>query len=61
MSRVLLINPNASQDCSAGIAAAVAPLRRTGGPALDVVTAADGPAVVASWEDWHAAVGPIAG
>jgi Asp/Glu/hydantoin racemase len=59
MSRVVLINPNASQDCTAGIAAAIAPLRRAGGPALDVVTAADGPAVIASWEDWHAAVGPI--
>jgi allantoin racemase len=59
MSRVLLINPNASQDCTAGIAAAIAPLHQARGPALDVVTAADGPAVIASWEDWHAAVGPI--
>ena len=59
MSRILVINPNRSEACGAGISAALAPLRFTGGPALDVVSLADGPPAIYSWADWHAAVAPI--
>jgi Asp/Glu/hydantoin racemase len=59
MTRVLIINPNCSGDCSAGIEAAVAPLRFAGGPILDVVTLAEGPPAVYSWRDWHAVVEPL--
>lgn len=59
MTRILIINPNRSVACGAGIAAAVAPFRHPDGPALDVVSLRDGPEAVYSWRDWHAAVEPI--
>jgi len=59
MARILVINPNASIACSDGIAAAIAPFRAPGGPAIDVITCADGPQAVYSWADWHAAVAPV--
>lgn len=59
MARILIVNPNSSQACSAGIDAAVAPFRAPAGPALEVVTLADGPPGIYSWQDWHAAVAPL--
>jgi allantoin racemase len=59
MPRVLIINPNRSKACTAGIVAAVAPLSRPGGPVLDVVDVPDGPPAILSWRDWHHAVGPL--
>ena len=59
MPRILLLNPNSSQACSAGIAAAIAPFHYHGGPAIDVVTLTDGPPGIYSWRDWHAAVEPL--
>lgn len=58
-ARVLLLNPNSSTACSAGIAAAVAGFRSPTGPLIDVGTVADGPRGIYSWQDWHAAVGPL--
>ncbi len=58
-ARILLLNPNSSTACSAGIDAAVADFRRPGGPAIDVATVAGGPPGIYSWRDWHAAVGPL--
>lgn len=59
MARILIINPNSSGPCSAGIDAAIAPFRHPDGPALDVVTTPDGPPAIYSWTDWHAAVEPV--
>jgi allantoin racemase len=59
MSRILVINPNCSDACSAGISAAVAPFRLPGGPAVDVVTLREGPPAILSWRDWHAVVEPM--
>ena len=59
MSRILIVNPNCSIACSAGIEAAIAPFRTSTGPALDVVTVRDGPPAIYSWRDWHAAVEPM--
>jgi Asp/Glu/hydantoin racemase len=59
MARILIINPNSSGPCSAGIEAAISPFRIPGGPALDVVTTPEGPPAIYSWEHWHAAVGPV--
>ena len=59
MVRILVVNPNASTACSAGIDAAIAPFRFPGGPELDVVTMEDGPPAIYSWRDWHAAVAPM--
>jgi Asp/Glu/hydantoin racemase len=58
-ARILLLNPNRSIACSAGIDAAVAGFRHAGGPAIDVATVADGPPGIYAWQDWHAAVAPL--
>ncbi len=59
MPRILVINPNSSLACGAGIDAAVAPCRVPGGPAIDVLSVPDGPPAILSWRDWHAAVEPM--
>ncbi len=59
MARILVINPNASETCSAGISAAVAPFRFSGGPILDVATLHEGPPAITSWRDWHAVTEPL--
>lgn len=59
MPRILIVNPNRSQACTDGIAAAIAPFRFPGGPTLDVATLPDGPQGIYSWQDWHAAVAPL--
>ena len=59
MSRILVINPNCSLDCSTGIETAIAPFRFAGGPALEVATLREGPPAIYSWRDWHAVVEPL--
>lgn len=59
MARILVINPNCSEACSAGISQAVAPFRFPGGPVLDVVTLREGPPAIYTWRDWHAVVEPM--
>jgi len=59
MPRILVINPNCSLACSAGIDAALAPFRFPGGPAFEVVTLAEGPPAIYDWRDWHAVVAPL--
>ncbi len=59
MPRILVINPNSSVACGAGIDAAVAPFRTQGGPVIDVICVPDGPPAILSWRDWHAAVEPM--
>ena len=59
MARILVINPNSSQACSDGISAALEVLRFPSGPALDVVTLAEGPPAVVTWRDWYQVVDPM--
>ena len=59
MARILVINPNSSTDCSAGIARALGGFRRPDGPAIDVATLAEGPPAIYSWRDWHSVVNPL--
>jgi allantoin racemase len=59
MARILVINPNSSVACSAGISAALAPFRLPGGPKFEVATLAEGPAAIYDWRDWHAVVEPL--
>jgi Asp/Glu/hydantoin racemase len=59
MARILIINPNSSDTCSAGIDATLAPFRFAGGPAVDVVTLMEGPPAIYSWRDWHAVTEPM--
>ena len=59
MRRILIINPNSSEACSAGISAAIAPFRLTPGPAVDVVTLKEGPPAIYTWRDWYSVVEPL--
>jgi Asp/Glu/hydantoin racemase len=59
MARILVINPNCSDACSAGISEALAPFRFAGGPVFDVATLREGPPAIYSWRDWHAVVEPM--
>ena len=59
MARILVINPNSSTACTAGISAAIAPFRFPGGPVLEVVTLQQGPPAIYTWRDWHAVVEPM--
>jgi allantoin racemase len=59
MARILVINPNSSEPCSAGIATALAPFRFAGESVVDVVTLREGPAAIYSWRDRHAVVEPM--
>lgn len=59
MARILVINPNCSTDCSAGISAALTQFRLPGGPAIDVKTLAEGPPAIYTWRDWHKVVDPL--
>ena len=58
MARILVINPNASRSCTAGIEQAVARFRGFG-PAVDVVDLPEGPPAILSWRDWHSVVEPL--
>lgn len=57
-ARVLVINPNSSLSCTAGIAAALRPLD-TAATRFDVARLPDGPPAVASWRDWFAVAQPL--
>lgn len=59
MARILVINPNSSEACSAAISLTLAPFQFPGGPALDVVTLLEGPPAIYSWRHWHAVVEPM--
>ena len=59
MPRILVINPNSSEACTAGIAHAVDAFRVPGGPVLDVVGLPEGPPAILSWRDWHSVVEPL--
>jgi len=59
MARILIINPNSSAACSAGISDAIEPFRVSGGPVLDVVTLREGPPAIYTWRDWHSVVTPM--
>jgi allantoin racemase len=59
MARILVVNPNSSVACSAGISAALEPFRFPGGPAFDVLTLAEGPPAIYNWRDWHSVVEPL--
>jgi allantoin racemase len=59
MARILVVNPNCSEPCSAAISTALEPYRFAGGPVLDVVTLKEGPPAIYSWRDWHAVVEPM--
>jgi allantoin racemase len=59
MARILVINPNCSDACSAGIGEAVEPFRFASGLTIDILTLREGPPAIYTWRDWHAVVEPM--
>lgn len=55
MERILIINPNSSLSCTAGIAAAVAGFAAP----VDVVRLPGGPPAIVTWRDWFSVVEPL--
>lgn len=57
--RILVINPNSSENVTAAIDDAVAPLRLPGGPEITVATLAEGPPGIATQRDADSVVMPL--
>ena len=56
MSDILVINPNSSHACTAGIEAAIAPLHI---PGVRVVSLPGGPPAILTWRDWFSVAEPL--
>jgi Asp/Glu/hydantoin racemase len=56
---IYVINPNSNQGVTAGIDAAVAPLRSADGPAIECLTLAEGPPGIQSQRDVDGLVSPL--
>jgi Asp/Glu/hydantoin racemase len=56
---IYVINPNSNESVTAGIDAAVAPLRSTDGPAIACMTLLEGPPGIQSQRDVDGIVGPL--
>jgi len=59
MNRILVINPNSTEECTRGIDEACAPLRMPGGPAIDCVTLKEGPPGIESQQHVDGVVSPM--
>ncbi len=59
MPRILVMNPNSSAAVTSAIDAAMAPLRRPGGPEIAVAGLAEGPPGIASQADADSVVMPL--
>ncbi|MDP6342727.1 MAG: aspartate/glutamate racemase family protein [Alphaproteobacteria bacterium] len=57
--RIVVINPNSTEEVTAGIDAAMAPLRFADGPAIDCLTLAEGPPGIESQRHVDGVVGPL--
>lgn len=63
-SRILVINPNCSSSCTAGIAQSLAPFAAPPGadgrrPPFEVVSLPGGPPAIATWRDWFSVAEPL--
>ena len=59
-TRIVVLNPNSSEAVSAGIDAALEPLRLGGGPAIECATLAEGPPGIESDAQVRAVAAPVA-
>jgi Asp/Glu/hydantoin racemase len=57
--RILVINPNSTEECTRGIDEACAPLRMPGGPEIDCVTLKEGPPGIESQQHVDFVVSPL--
>lgn len=55
--RILVINPNSSVSCTAGIAAALEPFATLA--RFEVTRLADGPPAIVTWRDWFSVAEPL--
>jgi Asp/Glu/hydantoin racemase len=58
-SRILVINPNSSQSCTAGIAESLKPFAVPGRPPFEVVSLPGGPPAIVTWRDWFGVAEPL--
>jgi Asp/Glu/hydantoin racemase len=58
-ARILVINPNSTEAVTRGIDEACAPLRMTGGPAIDCVTLKEGPPGIETQQHVDGVVAPL--
>lgn len=58
-SRILVINPNSSQSCTAGIAESLEPFASPGRPPFEVVSLPGGPPAIVTWRDWFSVAEPL--
>jgi allantoin racemase len=59
MDRILVINPNSTEECTRGIDEACAPLRMQGGPGIDCLTLKEGPPGVETQQHVDGVVAPM--
>ena len=57
--RILVINPNSSDACTAAIRDSLRSLATAEAPRFDVETLQDGPPAIATWRDWHVVAVPL--
>jgi Asp/Glu/hydantoin racemase len=60
VERILMINPNSSLSCTAGMAEALAGFAAPGLPRIEVTRLVDGPPAIVTWRDWFAVAEPLA-
>ncbi len=58
-ARILVINPNSSASCTAGIAASLARFAAPGLPRIEVTSLPGGPPAIITWRHWYAAAEPL--
>ena len=59
MDKILVINPNSTEECTRGIDEACAPLRMAGGPEIDCVTLKEGPPGIETQQHVDFVVSPL--
>ncbi|MBR0656022.1 aspartate/glutamate racemase family protein [Plastoroseomonas arctica] len=57
--RILVINPNSSASCTAGIAASLARFAAPTLPRIEVLSLPGGPPAIITWRHWYAAAEPL--
>lgn len=60
VERILMINPNSSLSCTAGMVEAVAGFAAPGLPRIEVTRLAEGPPAIVTWRDWFSVAEPLA-
>jgi allantoin racemase len=59
VERILVVNPNTTASCTAGIAQALAGFAAPGLPRIEVMQLVGGPPAVVTWRDWFSVAEPL--